>query len=69
MTKQSAKDEIWQIAAEFKRTFSIECKPHFVGLWDAVNSVGLMPQFFNAPYSDADSAPTCAFNIEGRNEW
>jgi len=29
------------IAAGFKRTFSRECKPHFVGVWDTVKSIGL----------------------------
>ena len=28
------------IAADFKKTFSRECKPHFVGVWDTVSSVG-----------------------------
>lgn len=28
-------------AAGFKKTFSRECKPHFVGVWDTVKSVGL----------------------------
>ena len=29
------------IADGFKRTFSRECKPHFVGVWDTVKSIGL----------------------------
>ncbi len=28
------------IAARFKHTFSIDCKPHFLGLWDTVSSIG-----------------------------
>jgi uncharacterized protein (DUF2235 family) len=28
------------LAADFKKTFSRECKPHFVGVWDTVSSVG-----------------------------
>ncbi len=28
------------LAADFKRTFCRECKPHFVGVWDTVSSVG-----------------------------
>ena len=28
-------------AAGFKKTFSRECKPHFIGVWDTVKSVGL----------------------------
>ena len=27
-------------AAGFKKTFSRECKPHFIGVWDTVKSVG-----------------------------
>jgi uncharacterized protein (DUF2235 family) len=30
-----------KLAGGFKRTFSRECKPHFVGVWDTVKSVGL----------------------------
>jgi uncharacterized protein (DUF2235 family) len=50
-TKQNAADEIWQLAREFKRTFSVACTPPFVGLWDTVNSVGLMSRSFHAPYT------------------
>jgi hypothetical protein len=28
------------IARGFKSTFSVDCKPHFAGLWDTVSSVG-----------------------------
>lgn len=30
------------IAKGFKDTFSRECKPHFIGVWDTVKSVGLI---------------------------
>lgn len=30
----------FHIAKGFKATFSVECKPHFAGLWDTVSSVG-----------------------------
>jgi uncharacterized protein (DUF2235 family) len=30
------------VAKKFKKTFSRECKPHFVGVWDTVKSVGLL---------------------------
>src|SRR5881227_3507425 len=30
----------FDLAAEFKATFSHDCKPHFVGVWDTVSSVG-----------------------------
>lgn len=28
-----------EIAAGFKRSFSRECKPHFIGVWDTVTSI------------------------------
>jgi uncharacterized protein (DUF2235 family) len=28
------------VAGAFKKTFSRECKPHFIGVWDTVSSVG-----------------------------
>jgi uncharacterized protein (DUF2235 family) len=31
-----------ETAEGFKRTFSRQCKPHFVGVWDTVKSVGLL---------------------------
>ncbi len=31
-----------KVAAGFKATFSRECKPHFIGVWDTVVSVGLL---------------------------
>jgi uncharacterized protein (DUF2235 family) len=34
-----------QVAADFKKSFSRECKPHFVGVWDTVESVGIVPGF------------------------
>ena len=35
------------VAKDFKRTFSRECKPHFVGVWDTVKSVGMIiPRVF-----------------------
>src|SRR6202050_348858 len=30
----------FRIAAGFKKTFGRECKPHFLGVWDTVSSVG-----------------------------
>ena len=30
----------FEVAAGFRTTFSIPCKPHFLGLWDTVSSVG-----------------------------
>lgn len=31
-----------KVAKGFKETFSRECKPHFIGVWDTVESVGLI---------------------------
>ncbi len=37
------------IAQGFKKTYCHECKPHFIGVWDTVGSLGLMygKQFFD----------------------
>jgi hypothetical protein len=37
---KSKGEDKFQIAAGFRTTFSIECKPHFLGVWDTVSSVG-----------------------------
>ena len=35
------------VAEDFKRTFSRECKPYFIGVWDTVKSVGMIkPRVF-----------------------
>lgn len=34
------KGDKFELASEFKKTFSRECKPHFLGVWDTVSSVG-----------------------------
>jgi uncharacterized protein (DUF2235 family) len=51
-TKQSA--ETFEIAAQFKSTFSRECKPYFVGVWDTVSSVGWMFDPVHVPYTRKD---------------
>ena len=33
------------IAGDFKKAFSRACKPHFIGVWDTVESVGIIPGF------------------------
>jgi uncharacterized protein (DUF2235 family) len=38
--KKPINDENNRVAREFKETFSRECKPHFVGVWDTVASYG-----------------------------
>jgi uncharacterized protein (DUF2235 family) len=37
---KSGKKDKFHIAAGFKKTFCQECKPHFLGVWDTVSSVG-----------------------------
>ncbi|MBZ5679144.1 MAG: DUF2235 domain-containing protein [Acidobacteriia bacterium] len=37
--KSTGQDK-FQVAAGFKKTFCIECRPHFLGVWDTVSSVG-----------------------------
>lgn len=47
-----AKDkDVFKVAAEFKATFSIECKPHFLGVWDTVSSVGWLYDPVRLPYT------------------
>jgi uncharacterized protein (DUF2235 family) len=41
------------VAQAFKKMFSIECKPHFVGLWDTVSSVGWVYNAVHFPYTTA----------------
>jgi uncharacterized protein (DUF2235 family) len=37
----------FDVAADFKKTFSRECRPHFLGVWDTVSSLGWI---YNAVY-------------------
>src|SRR3954471_21430454 len=52
MFKADKKD--YAVAAKFKATFSRECKPHFVGLWDTVSSVGWAYDPVTLPYTYAN---------------
>jgi len=45
------------VAADFKKTFSCDCKPHFVGLWDTVSSVGWVYNAVHFPFTTATSNP------------
>ena len=45
------------VAADFKRTFSRECKPHFVGVWDTVSSVGWVYETVTFPFTRATKNP------------
>lgn len=47
----------FKVAAGFKKTFSRPCKPHFVGLWDAVSSVGWVYNAVHFPYTRAATNP------------
>ena len=40
MLKTKQNDETFNVANDFKQTFSNEVKPYFIGVWDTVSSVG-----------------------------
>ncbi|EIM30452.1 DUF2235 domain-containing protein [Microvirga lotononidis] len=42
----------FRTAADFKRTFSVgQCRPHFVGVWDTVSSVGWLANPLRLPFT------------------
>jgi uncharacterized protein (DUF2235 family) len=45
------------VAADFKKTFSSECKPHFVGVWDTVSSLGWVYNAVHFPFTKATNNP------------
>jgi uncharacterized protein (DUF2235 family) len=45
------------VAADFKKTFCRECKPHFVGVWDTVSSVGCVYNVAHFPGTKATHNP------------
>jgi len=47
----------FKVAADFKKTFSRECKPHFVGVWDTVSSVGWVYDAVRFPFTRATKNP------------
>lgn len=51
------KGKDFDVAADFKKTFSRECKPHFVGVWDTVSSVGWVYNAVHFPFTTAASNP------------
>ena len=55
MIKQKEID--FGVAADFKKTFSQECKPHFVGVWDTVSSLGWVYNAVYFPFTRATSSP------------
>ena len=44
-------DARFKLANVFKSTFSTECKPWFVGVWDTVNSVGWIENPLKVPFT------------------
>ncbi len=52
-----AKREDFGVAADFKKTFSRECKPHFVGVWDTVSSLGCVYNAVHFPFTKATNNP------------
>jgi uncharacterized protein (DUF2235 family) len=55
MMKQTKID--FRVAAAFKKTFSRECKPRFVGVWDTVSSVGWVYNAVHFPFTKATNNP------------
>src|SRR2546427_1596399 len=55
MIKQRRID--FEVAGDFKKTFSRECKPHFVGVWDTVSSVGWVYDAVHFPFTRATKNP------------
>lgn len=51
------KDIDFAIVADFKKTFSRECKPHFIGVLDTVSSVGWIYNAVHFPYTQATHNP------------
>ena len=49
-----AKQKDFPLAAQFKTSFSRECKVHFVGLWDTVSSVGWVYNPVSLPFTFAN---------------
>jgi uncharacterized protein (DUF2235 family) len=46
------KDKYFALASEFKSTMcSVDCKPHFVGVWDTVSSVGWIENPLKLPFT------------------
>jgi len=42
----------FKVAASFKKTFSRECKPYFVGVWDTVSSLGWIYNAVRFPFTN-----------------
>ena len=59
MIKQRKID--FAVAADFKKTFCRECKPHFIGVWDTVSSVGWVYNVAHFPGTKATHNPDLRF--------
>lgn len=52
LNDKGAIDTYFRLAGEFKDIMcSVECKPHFVGVWDTVSSVGWLENPLKLPFS------------------
>ena len=49
--REKGTTQTFEVAEEFKRTFSRDCPLHFVGVWDTVSSVGWIYRPVVLPYS------------------
>ncbi len=47
----------FKVAEDFKKSFSRECKPHFVGVWDTVSSLGWIYNAVHFPFTRATKNP------------
>ena len=54
MLKRKQDPETFDEADGFKSTFSRECKPYFIGVWDTVSSVGWVWDPTHIPYTRRD---------------
>ena len=54
MLKSKQDEGSFQVAGDFNRTFSRECKPYFIGVWDTVSSVGWVWDPVHIPYTAKD---------------
>src|SRR5262249_8906157 len=53
--QESDKSKQFRVLGSFRKTFSRECKPHFVGVWDTVSSVGWVYNAVRFPYTNANN--------------
>jgi uncharacterized protein (DUF2235 family) len=51
------KDIDFKVTQGFKATFSSECKPHFLGVWDTVSSVGWVYSAVHFPFTTLGHNP------------